>query len=332
MIWKRIELHNHSLESDGCLTVPELVTYLCQRGIRNFSLTDHNTISGWCFLPAACAMQPENMEYLQGLELTTYYGHMLCQNISSYIPWDDLDETDADKLLQRAHEAGGLAGPAHPFSIPAPFSNGMRWTMRVRDPHLLDFIELINRAHPFYPDNAAAIDWWRSLVLEGCRIAPVSGLDLHGPFEGPVSYTTYLGLWPKEERLPLSAQFDRAIRACRSCVTAGPILDWQESSSGFEVFLLETPAALNPGAEASPFQPKNMVCQLSVQGKQLVKMLEGGRAFFPFSELPAGVHAAVFLLYEIADTAKRSGTEILSAKNVQRLIAAARPWFDRQTS
>lgn len=329
MIWKRIELHNHSIESDGCLTVPELVTYLFQRGIRQFSLTDHNTISGWRFLPAACAEQPEPMEYLQGLELTTYYGHLLCQNIDSYIRWDDIDETNADKLLRRIHEVGGLCGPAHPFAIPVPFSNGMRWSMQIHDHRLLDFIEIINRAHPFSPDNAAAIDWWRSLVLAGYPIAPVSGLDLHGPFEGRIAYTTYLGLQAEEELLPLSAQFDRAIRACRSCVTAGPIFDWAETASGLEVSMQVAPDTGLENNFADIETDERYNCLFFAGEKRLSKPLENGKTFFSFAELPADAHSAVFLCYQRTNV---DSANFGQTKNAQRFIAAARPWFDRPLS
>ena len=50
-MWKRIELHNHTVESDGSMTVTELVRFLTSKHIRSFSLTDHNTISGWRQLP-----------------------------------------------------------------------------------------------------------------------------------------------------------------------------------------------------------------------------------------------------------------------------------------
>ncbi|MEY8351923.1 CehA/McbA family metallohydrolase [Lachnospiraceae bacterium 54-53] len=164
-MWKRIELHNHTIESDGTMTVQELVRYLELQGIHAFSLTDHNTVSGFPGLTMACDSQASPMEYINGFELTSYYGHLLCQNVSAYIPWDDIDKDFADSLFQRVHEAGGLAGPAHPFSLPFPFSNGMRWSMNIHDYHLIDFIEVINNAHPMSPDNQEAILWWESLVF-----------------------------------------------------------------------------------------------------------------------------------------------------------------------
>lgn len=179
-MWIRIELHNHTIESDGTMTPTELSEFMAAQEIPCFSLTDHNTISGLSQLPAACGDQ---IRYIFGYELTSYYGHMLCQNVSSYIPWDDIDSNNADLLFHRVHEAGGLAGPAHPFSVPSPFSNGMRWDMNIHDPGLIDFIEIINNAHPMIPDNYQAIQWWIHLSCSGFPIAPVSGLDLHGPMD-----------------------------------------------------------------------------------------------------------------------------------------------------
>ena len=46
-MWKRIELHNHTMESDGSMTVKELAAFMEAQGIPWFSLTDHNTVSGF---------------------------------------------------------------------------------------------------------------------------------------------------------------------------------------------------------------------------------------------------------------------------------------------
>ena len=92
-MWKRIELHNHTMESDGSMTVKELAAFMEAQGIPWFSLTDHNTVSGFPDLPAACK---NRLQYVCGYELTSYYGHLLCQNVTSYIPWDDIDRDNAD--------------------------------------------------------------------------------------------------------------------------------------------------------------------------------------------------------------------------------------------
>ena len=50
-MWKRIELHNHTMESDGSMTVKELAAFMEAQGIPWFSLTDHNTVSGFPICP-----------------------------------------------------------------------------------------------------------------------------------------------------------------------------------------------------------------------------------------------------------------------------------------
>ena len=163
---KRIELHNHSLESDGRMSVSELVSWLVSNRITAFSLTDHNTVSG---LPVLKKLQEENpvFEYLNGYELTSWYGHILCQNVSGYIPWDDCDRENGDVLFDRVHAQGGLAGIAHPVSFPHPVSNGLRFEFLIHDWSKVDFIEIINNSHPAFPDNGKGIRYLGGPVSEG---------------------------------------------------------------------------------------------------------------------------------------------------------------------
>lgn len=221
-MWKRIELHNHTIESDGKLTVQQLVDYLYENNIQSFSLTDHNTISGWSALETCC--KPYHMEFIQGFELTSFYGHMLAHCIHDYIDWEDIDEQDADKLIKRVHAQGGICGPAHPFSIPSPFSNGMNWTMKIHDYHLVDFIEIMNNAHKMYPDNEKAIAWWESLVYQGYRIAPVSGMDLHRYVDMHDYFTTYI--YVEDTNISLQEQLKQAIHTCHTQVTKNVLIDY----------------------------------------------------------------------------------------------------------
>ena len=253
-MWKRIELHNHTIESDGTMTPAELSAFMAAQEIPCFSLTDHNTISGLSQLPAACS---EKIQYICGYELTSYYGHMLCQNVSSYIPWDDIDRNNADLLFHRVHEAGGLAGPAHPFSMPSPFSNGMRWDMNIHDPGLMDFIEIINNAHPMIPDNYQAIQWWIHLSCSGFPIAPVSGLDLHRSMDLSGIFSTFIEI---EDNCSICSQnvaqhLAHAIHHCRTCVTRGPVLHWTLSGDTLTLSLLPglTPIPEQNSEKAAPF-------------------------------------------------------------------------------
>ena len=305
-MWKRIELHNHTLESDGRMTVPELVHFLASNHITAFSLTDHNTVSGWYQLPEAVRELAPCSEYIRGYELTSYFGHMLCQNIDSYIPWDDINVDNVDILFQRVHNAGGLAGPAHPFSIPFPFSTGMRWSMKIHDYSLVDFIEIINNAHPMDPDNKNAILWWESLIFQGYHIAATSGLDLHQPKLPQNLFTTFIRVPDDFLQMPLNAQLERSVKSAETCVTRGPVADWFADHQRLCILL-------EPGL-TPPDKNISYLCELRT---------EHGRHIFPFHDficvMPASAlseigRSAVFFIYQ-------------NQADWKHLICVARPFF-----
>lgn len=280
-MWKPVELHNHSTESDGRLPVEELAAYFHQNHISAFSLTDHNTISGFPGLRSFSERADFPFEYIQGYELTSYYGHLLCQNVPEYIPWDDISPFDADFLFERVHKAGGLAGPAHPFSIPSPFSNGMRWDMRIHDPALMDFIEVINNAHPMFPDNTRAIEWWESLLFRGFHIAAASGMDFHSQLPAG-RFTTYIEVPDRLLKAPLSLQLEHAVKGCRTCVSRGPIADWEVQGNRLIV------SASSGG---------KYLCQLRSREGSVTKKMENASAAFDLSALSSAGKAAVIMLY-----------------------------------
>lgn len=233
MLVKRIELHNHSTESDGSLTVAELARFAAERGFGSMVLTDHNTISGHGKLAAAIAAENLPLDALPGLELTTYCGHLLCLGTDRYIPWADMDPTRPEILFDRVRKAGGLAGIAHPFAMGAPVSTGCEWVMPVRDFDRLDFIEVVNNSASIPRMNELAVEWWESLVLQGHRLAATSGIDLHRVVDTTGFFTTYLLVEDEEALLPLAEQLRAAVRRQRTAVTRGPVLDacWAAAAS-----------------------------------------------------------------------------------------------------
>ncbi len=42
-----VNLHTHTLHSDGALTPPALAARLAQAGVRYAALCDHDTVAGW---------------------------------------------------------------------------------------------------------------------------------------------------------------------------------------------------------------------------------------------------------------------------------------------
>lgn len=303
-MWKRIELHNHTIESDGSMTAAELVDYLEGQGIDAFSLTDHNTISGFTKLEEKLASHSSRVEFIKGFELTSYYGHLLCQNVSAYIPWDDIDEMNGDLLFLRVHEAGGLAGPAHPFSIPSPFSNGMRWSMKIHDLGLIDFIEVVNNSHPMDPDNQKAILWWEDLIFSGLNICPVTGMDLHRPVSMKGFFSTYIFVKEEDSSLPLSIKLDKAIRTCSACVTKGPVLDWELTQDGLKIFLEDSPG----------HQECSYLCQLRTRDETLTFSLKKEYLLKDITEGILSCKAATLMLFE-------------DKTDMSHLTAIARPLF-----
>ncbi len=267
-MWKRIELHNHTNESDGNMTPTELVEYLHQNNIQSFSITDHNTISAWHQIKDLCKQY--HMEYIQGFELTSFYGHLLIQNLEEYFPWDDIDENNGDILFERAHQMGALAGMAHPFSIPTPFSNGMNWTLKIKDKHLIDFIEVINNAHKMEPDNRRGIIYWEELIFDGYHIAPVSGMDLHRKTNLSNYFTTYIEV--EDETLPLHTQLEQAIHGCKTQVTKGPIMKCEIQDQLLSISLEQVQTN------------QNLILELSTKDTKTIKEYNQQKILFPINK------------------------------------------------
>lgn len=60
----RAELHNHTNESDGSLSVKELIDYAVSQNFGVMALTDHNTVSG--HLKAIREASGRNLEIIPG--------------------------------------------------------------------------------------------------------------------------------------------------------------------------------------------------------------------------------------------------------------------------
>lgn len=250
---KRIELHNHTLESDGSMTVSELARCLLAHGVTTYALTDHNTISGIAkteqYLSTGIPM-----EFVHGYELTSYLGHILCHNVKDYIRWEDIRMDNADLLFDRVHSMGGIVGIAHPFSASAPISNGMRFAMTIHDYHKVDFIEIVNHAHPYLPDNMQALDYWETLYLKGYAISPTSGLDLHHPDTDLTNaYTTWLLLPEVLHDAPISEQLSYAIHHQRVCISKGPVIHTQLTEKGLSVCLMSPDTMHTEILETCPY-------------------------------------------------------------------------------
>ncbi len=85
---KRIDLHVHSLVSDGSYTPAGLAKLARERGLSGFALTDHDNIAGDA--EAAAAAQQEGIDFIPGMELTVEFEnrklHIVCLGFDAAQP------------------------------------------------------------------------------------------------------------------------------------------------------------------------------------------------------------------------------------------------------
>lgn len=220
MAFLRLELHNHTTESDASLTCGELLDHMEADGANAFALTDHNTISGHRKMEALLRERQSPVQCIYGMEYTTYYGHILCLNLREYVPWDSIDPRRPEQIFRQIRATGALAGIAHPFSLGYPFATGCRFEMQVTDYSAVDFIEIFNNPEPLREVNLPALLLWEDLVLRGIPMAATCGMDLHGKWDMAGQYATFI----QDSGGPVSDSLSRAIRSRQTWVSKGPLL------------------------------------------------------------------------------------------------------------
>lgn len=96
-----IDLHFHSIYSDGKLSIPELAELIKKSGLKYCALTDHDTITGISELKKC--LYGSNIIVIPGVELTALYGeneiHILAYNFDVEVVGEILDERN--KLIKK---------------------------------------------------------------------------------------------------------------------------------------------------------------------------------------------------------------------------------------
>ncbi len=222
-MFKRFELHNHTIESDAQITCRELVDLMVADQVDCFAITDHNTISGQPILRKIIAEENLPIQCAYGMEYTTYYGHIVCPLLEQYVPWDSINRHKPELLFEACKKADAVTGVAHPFSYGDPFARGCRFDMKITDFSNVDYIEVINNPEPLHEVNEPGILWWELLVLKGEKLAAAAGMDLHGAWDMSMKYATYAeGIEGGDAVNELRA----AMKCQRTWVSNGLLLVW----------------------------------------------------------------------------------------------------------
>lgn len=219
--FKRLELHNHTVESDGSLTCQELTEYLATDHVDAFAITDHNTTSGQKKIEQLLEEKHYPISLIRGMEYTTYFGHILCLNLAKYVPWNSIDQHRPELLFEAAREKGALVGIAHPFSYGDPFARGCRFEMTVSDYSKVDFIEIFNNPESLHEVNERGTNLWMSLIFSGYQITATSGMDLHNRAKLAGCYATYIEGKSSDN---IASELDTAIHTHRTWVSKGALL------------------------------------------------------------------------------------------------------------
>lgn len=314
--FKRLELHNHTVESDGSLTCQELTEYLAADHVDAFAITDHNTTSGQKKIEQLLEEKHYPISLIRGMEYTTYFGHILCLNLAKYVPWNSIDQHRPELLFEAAREKGALVGIAHPFSYGDPFARGCRFEMTVSDYSKVDFIEIFNNPEPLHEVNERGTNLWMSLIFSGYQITATSGMDLHNRAKLAGCYATYI---EGKSGGNIASELDTAIHTHRTWVSKGALLLTEVLPETNELLLTFTDAH-KPGFAV----PKTAQAVLKGKDKTFTTSVSLDKPVRVSLNQLSGTDPIIPLLYEAAsDSCVNAAAASTSCSNTADASSAA---------
>lgn len=314
--FKRLELHNHTVESDGSLTCQELTEYLAADHVDAFAITDHNTTSGQKKIEQLLEEKHYPISLIRGMEYTTYFGHILCLNLAKYVPWNSIDQHRPELLFEAAREKGALVGIAHPFSYGDPFARGCRFEMTISDYSKVDFIEIFNNPEPLHEVNERGTNLWMSLIFSGYQITATSGMDLHNRAKLAGCYATYI---EGKSGGNIASELDTAIHTHRTWVSKGALLMTEVLPETNELLLTFTDAH-KPGFAV----PKTAQVVLKGKDKTFTTSVSLDKPVRVSLNQLSGTDPIIPLLYEAAsDSCVNAAAASTSCSNTADASSAA---------
>ena len=314
--FKRLELHNHTVESDGSLTCQELTEYLAADHVDAFAITDHNTTSGQKKIEQLLEEKHYPISLIRGMEYTTYFGHILCLNLAKYVPWNSIDQHRPELLFEAAREKGALVGIAHPFSYGDPFARGCRFEMTISDYSKVDFIEIFNNPEPLHEVNERGTNLWMSLIFSGYQITATSGMDLHNRAKLAGCYATYI---EGKNGGNIASELDTAIHTHRTWVSKGALLLTEVLPETNELLLTFTDAH-----KTGFFVPKTAQVVLKGKDKTFTTSVSLDKPVRVSLNQLSGTDPIIPLLYEAAsDSCVNAAAASTSCSNTADASSAA---------
>ena len=192
--WHRVELHTHTIASDGIMEPAELVRRARNRGYEAIVVTDHNTTTS---CPATMAAgEKEGLIVIPGIEWTTFWGHIVVTGGKSRVDWRTVNLENIYQKLQEAKKDGDLITVAHPKRLGTPFCSECRFLYKLDNWDQVDAYEVWSHYNPHTAmESQKTKKEWSELINMGYKIAPVYGYDWHNPDEGGPAYAyTYVGI------------------------------------------------------------------------------------------------------------------------------------------
>ena len=157
-----LDIHLHTIFSDGLNTPAEMAAQVGKLGIDGFAITDHNTVKGQKL--AKETSRKLKLNFIPGIEVSSLDGHILGLFVTESIEKD----LSAAETVERIHDKGGMAIAAHPYDH---FRPGVRDAIRTVK---FDYIEVYNTRAPFPFNN-----WKTKRVADELGLKQTVASDAH---------------------------------------------------------------------------------------------------------------------------------------------------------
>lgn len=104
----KYDIHIHTSYSDGANSPEDVIKHAKKIGLSGIAITDHDTARGY---ENAKKYNSKNFKIIPGIEITSAKGHIISLDAAIEVPLF----TPAEEVVEKIHDAGGIAIAAHPY-------------------------------------------------------------------------------------------------------------------------------------------------------------------------------------------------------------------------